>query len=95
MIDLHVHSNKSDGTFSPRQLVQYASEKGLTAFALTDHDTTAGLEEALTAARKLPVTVIPGIEFSTAYEEKDVHILGLGIDYKTPVFSAALKAPST
>ena len=91
MIDLHVHSNKSDGTFSPRQLVQYASEKGLTAFALTDHDTTAGLEEALTAARKLPVTVIPGIEFSTAYEEKDVHILGLGIDYKTPVFSAALE----
>ena len=50
MIDLHVHSNKSDGTCSPRQLVQYASEKGLTAFALTDHDTTAGLEEALTAA---------------------------------------------
>ena len=91
MIDLHVHSNKSDGTCSPRQLVQYASEKGLTAFALTDHDTTAGLEEALTAARKLPVTVIPGIEFSTAYEEKDVHILGLGIDYKTPVFSAALE----
>lgn len=91
MIDLHVHSNKSDGTYSPRQLVQYAVQKRLTAFALTDHDTTAGLEEALAAAKELPVTVIPGIEFSTAYEEKDVHILGLGIDDKIPAFSAALE----
>ena len=46
-IDLHVHSNRSDGTFSPSALVDYAMEKGLGAFALTDHDTVEGLEEAL------------------------------------------------
>ena len=90
MIDLHVHSNKSDGTMTPAQLVRYAVEKGLTAFALTDHDTADGLEEALTAAQGPPVTVVPGIEFSTSYEEKDVHVLGLAIDYKTPVFLSAL-----
>ena len=50
MIDLHVHSNKSDGTFSPTQLVEYAVKKGLTAFALTDHDTADGLEEAIAAS---------------------------------------------
>lgn len=93
MIDLHVHSNKSDGTCSPSQLVSYAIEKGLTAFALTDHDTTSGLDEAMQAAScpaAHSVTVIPGIEFSTVYENKDIHVLGLDINYKTPVFLSAL-----
>lgn len=90
MIDLHVHSNKSDGTYTPTELVHYAVEKGLTAFALTDHDTTEGLAEALQAAEGQPVTVIPGIEFSTVYEEKDIHILGLAIDYHSPAFCSAL-----
>lgn len=90
MIDLHVHSNKSDGTYTPTELVHYAVEKGLTAFALTDHDTVEGLDEALQAAHGQPVSVIPGIEFSTAYEEKDIHILGLYIDYKAPVFRTVL-----
>lgn len=91
MIDLHVHSNRSDGTYTPAALVQYAVEKGLTAFALTDHDTIEGLDEALQAAEGQPVTVIPGIEFSTAYEDKDIHILGLYIDYTAPVFHSALQ----
>lgn len=90
MIDLHVHSNRSDGTYTPTELVHYAVEKGLTAFALTDHDTTEGLTEALQAAQGQPVTVIPGIEFSTAYENKDIHILGLFIDYQSPAFRRAL-----
>ena len=90
MIDLHVHSNRSDGTLSPSRLVQYAVEKGLTAFALTDHDTADGLDEAVCAAKDQPVTVIPGIEFSTSYENRDVHVLGLDIDYKAPVFLSAL-----
>ncbi len=90
MIDLHVHSNQSDGTYTPAQLVQYAAKKGLTAFALTDHDTTQGLDAAIASARQHFVTVIPGIEFSTVYEEKDIHILGLFIDYKAPVFLSAL-----
>ena len=72
-IDLHVHSSCSDGTYQPWELVEYAAQKGLSAFALTDHDTTDGLNEAISYARKrreegLPTPeVIPGIEFSTEY----------------------------
>ena len=74
IVDLHVHSTKSDGSFTPTELVHYAIEKGLSAFALTDHDTTAGLAEAMDAAAGKSIEVIPGIEFSTEYEGKDVHI---------------------
>ena len=96
-VDLHVHSNKSDGTFTPSQLVDYAMEKGLSAFALTDHDTVDGLEEAITYADKLrkenPNTpeVIPGIELSTEYLGKDIHIVGLFIDYTSEKFTNTLK----
>ena len=58
-IDLHVHSNRSDGTFSPSALVDYAMEKGLGAFALTDHDTVEGLEEALEYAQRLKARLGP------------------------------------
>ena len=79
-VDLHVHSNKSDGSFSPAELVSYALEKGLSAFALTDHDTMDGVEEALAAAAGKPIEVIPGIEFSSDYEGEDIHIVGLYLD---------------
>lgn len=94
-VDLHVHSNKSDGTYSPTELVDYAISKGLSAFALTDHDTTAGLDEIISYASSLPGTpieIIPGIEFSTEYEGQDIHILGLFIDYKRPSFASKLQA---
>lgn len=91
-IDLHVHSNKSDGTFTPAQLVDYALEKELSAFALTDHDTTEGLDEAISYAADKPVEVIPGIEFSTEYEGKDIHIVGLYLHYKEPSFQAKIQA---
>ncbi|MCM1144399.1 MAG: PHP domain-containing protein [Blautia sp.] len=91
-VDLHVHSNKSDGTYTPAELVDYALEKGLLAFALTDHDTTAGIEEALSYAENKPIEVIPGIEFSTEYEGKDVHVIGLYIRYDTPSFQAKLQS---
>ena len=124
MIDLHVHSNRSDGTFTPAELVDYAIQKGLSAFALTDHDTVEGLEEAMEYAQKLcaenvfilqtatstsncsqltsspeykaacfPVVpqIIPGIEFSTEYQGRDIHIVGLNIDYKNPEFAAYLR----
>lgn len=87
-IDLHVHSNCSDGTLTPKELVDYAIEKELQAFALTDHDSVAGLEEALSYARELSQKgievpeVIPGIELSTEYLGRDVHVLGLFIDYQ-------------
>lgn len=89
-VDLHVHSNKSDGSFTPAALVDYALEKGLSAFALTDHDTTDGIDEALLAARGKPIEVIPGIEFSTEYKGKDIHIVGLYMDYKSDYFKRRL-----
>lgn len=91
-VDLHVHSNKSDGTFTPTQLVDYAQQKGLAAFALTDHDTTEGLDEALSYAEDKSVEVIPGIEFSTEYEKKDVHVVGLYIRYDAPAFQSHLQS---
>lgn len=101
-VDLHVHSNRSDGTFSPTKLVDYAMEKGLAAFALTDHDTVDGLEEAVSYAdglrRTLPTEkarsvpeVIPGIELSTEYQGKDVHVVGLYINHHNKVFQEYLK----
>lgn len=90
IVDLHVHSTRSDGSFTPAELVDYAMEKGLAAFALTDHDTTEGLSEALQAAKGKDIEVIPGIEFSTEYEGKDIHILGLYIDYEGKEFQKYL-----
>ena len=63
-IDLHTHSTCSDGTFTPTELAACAAEKGLAAFALTDHDTTEGLKEAAAAAAERGVEFVPGIEFS-------------------------------
>lgn len=100
-VDLHVHSNRSDGTLSPAQLVDYAMEKNLKAFALTDHDTVDGLSEAIRYADSLKATapdpekvpeVIPGIEFSTEYQGKDIHLVGLYIDYNGKVFREQLQA---
>ncbi len=86
-VDLHVHSDKSDGSMSPAALTAYAAEKGLRAFALTDHDTIDGLAEALEAAKQFPdLEVIPGIEFSTEYKGRDIHIVGLYIRYDDPEF---------
>ncbi len=89
IVDLHVHSNKSDGSLSPSELVDLAVQKGLSAFALTDHDTTAGLDEAIEYAKGRNIEVIPGIEFSTEYEGRDIHVLGLAIEYHSPAFARA------
>lgn len=85
-VDLHVHSRCSDGTLTPSELVDYAIEKGLSAVALTDHDTVDGLDELMEYAKGKPIEVIPGIEYSTEYNNRDVHIVGLFIDHKAPVF---------
>ncbi|MCM1268340.1 MAG: PHP domain-containing protein, partial [Bacteroidales bacterium] len=95
-IDLHTHTAKSDGSYTPTELVDYAIEKNLAAVAVTDHDSIEGLDEALSHAaslmeRGLPsVEVVPGIEFSTKYEKQDVHVVGLFIAYDSPVFRNAL-----
>lgn len=80
IVDLHTHSVCSDGTFTPRELVEYADKKGLSAIALTDHDVTDGIEEAECYGHKLGIEVIPGIEVSTEYEGTEIHIVGLFID---------------
>lgn len=94
-VDLHVHSTKSDGTFSPKELVDYAIQKGLKAIALTDHDTVDGIDEILEYSKQLQSDmpeIIPGIELSTEYEGKDIHIVGLYIDHNSPVFKSHLKS---
>lgn len=90
-IDLHVHSNCSDGTLSPREVVSYAVQKGLKAIALTDHDTIAGIPEAVKAAEELSLELIPGLEFSTNYKGRDIHMLGLDISWQDPAFLQSLK----
>lgn len=87
IVDLHVHSNFSDGTFSPTQLVKAAAKCGLDAFALTDHDTIAGIDEAVAAAGALNLEVIPGIEISTCYKDKEIHIVGLFVDHHSEEFN--------
>ena len=86
MIDLHVHSTESDGTDTPLELVTLAKQVGLHAFALTDHDTIGGLKYARPAAKEAGIELIPGIELSTDYEGKEVHILGYYIDENNPDF---------
>jgi len=82
--DLHCHSTVSDGALSPTELVHRAHEQGVTSLALTDHDTVAGLSEAQAAADATGITLIPGIELSTSWQNKCFHIVGLGIDPAYP-----------
>lgn len=83
-IDLHTHSLFSDGSYTPEELISYAVKKGLFALALTDHDTVDGLDPAIESGKKMGIYVIPGIELSSDYHGKDIHILGYFIDYKNP-----------
>ena len=80
MIDLHTHSTASDGTFSPAELAAEAHKAGLSLFALTDHDTVAGVAEAQQAGEALGIRVLPGIEISVEWQPGELHLLGLGID---------------
>ena len=91
-IDLHTHSNCSDGTYSVKELMDYAHEKDLAAIALTDHDTVDGLDEASSYVKENypDMEIVPGIEFSTVEEGKDVHIVGLYIDHHNEEFKKKL-----
>lgn len=88
IIDLHTHSNASDGTCTPAEVVTLAFQKGLKAVALTDHDTVSGVDEALQTAVALnrQIQVIPGTELSVAYKDRDIHIVGLCINHHDPGF---------
>ena len=90
-IDLHTHSTASDGIYSPTELLRRAKDIGLRVLALTDHDTTGGLEEASRAAQELDIDLIPGIEINTDVAGGEVHVLGYYIEYSRPEFQAILK----
>ena len=84
LIDLHSHSTCSDGSFAPSRLVEEAVARGVNTLALTDHDTTAGLDEAEEAARDLGLDFVPGVEITCEVASTEVHLLGLGIDRRNP-----------
>lgn len=88
-IDLHTHSNKSDGSKSPSELVIYAKSRGLAAIALTDHDTTDGVKEAVLTGEKENIEVIRGIELS-AKSKTETHILGYFIDIENKTLQKEL-----
>ncbi|MFC0560438.1 PHP domain-containing protein [Halalkalibacter alkalisediminis] len=89
--DLHMHSTASDGGYSPSELMKKCNEVQLEIVSLTDHDSVDGIEEAILSGEKLGIQVIPGIEFSTKYKGKSVHILGYQFDYKNEKLQVMLK----
>lgn len=80
MIDLHTHTDASDGELTPSQLIDLASSSGITALAVTDHDTISGLSEAAEKAEETGIRLIPGVETEVEFEPGEFHILGLGMD---------------
>ena len=90
-IDLHTHSTASDGSMTPSELIRHASEAGLSAVALTDHDTTAGLEEARAEAGRTGIELVCGVELAAWQDKTEFHIVGLDIDDRRPEFLTAMK----
>ena len=90
-VDLHLHTNESDGRLTPAELVDVAGRRGMRVIAVTDHDSTEGLEEAFRTAKKYPnLIVIPGIELSTDIPGSEVHILGYFLKYQDEAFQQKL-----
>jgi predicted metal-dependent phosphoesterase TrpH len=79
-IDLHTHSNCSDGSLTPAELVARAAAAGIGVLALTDHDTVAGVEQAQHSARELGLRLVPGVEISASWRAQAIHVLGLWVD---------------
>jgi hypothetical protein len=91
MFDLHIHTNHSDGVFSPAAIVAMAKTQGIETLAITDHDGTDGVAEAMTAGAALGIRVIPGIEISVINAGGNMHILGYNIDLANPAFKSAVE----
>jgi hypothetical protein len=92
-VDLHIHTNYSDGVFTPKQAVEYASQIGLSAISITDHDTVDGVQEAIEAGKQYGVEVISGIELSAELDnitKTEMHILGYYVNHKSKSFNDSL-----
>lgn len=95
-VDLHTHTTASDGTLAPRDLVRLAVRHGVRVLAVTDHDSTGGLDEALDEAARHPrLTVVPGIEINCDVERAEVHVLGYLVDWRAPWFQRFLEEQRT
>lgn len=88
--DLHCHSTASDGVLSPTDVVNRAAQKGVNVLALTDHDTISGIREAKKTACQQGITFINGVEISTLWENRAIHIVGLGFDETSEKLTALL-----
>ena len=82
-VDLHSHTTASDGRTPPRELVRLARAAGVDVLAVTDHDTVDAVEECLDEGRAAGVRIVPGIEMSSRFEGRDVHVLGYGLDWRS------------
>jgi 3',5'-nucleoside bisphosphate phosphatase len=92
-VDLHTHTVASDGTLRPRELVVEAARRGVRVLAVTDHDSTDGLAEALETAREHPpLAIVPGIEINCDVEGAEIHVLGYGMDYEAAWFQDFCRA---
>jgi predicted metal-dependent phosphoesterase TrpH len=90
-VDLHVHTTASDGTFTPSEVVDYGRKKQLSVIAITDHDTISGIQEAVEKASKTKdIAIVPGVEISCLYENTEIHMLGLFLDWNDAAFSRRL-----
>ena len=89
-LDLHLHTTYSDGHYSPAEVIQFAHAVGVTALAITDHDIVDGLPEAIEAGASLGIEVIPGIELSSRFEGREIHILGYFFDWQDTTFHVRL-----
>lgn len=88
--DLHLHTNFSDGTYTPEELISGALREGLSAISVTDHDTVAGIVPSIKAGDLQGIEVIPGIELTAEYEGMEIHLLGYALDYHNSALLAKL-----
>jgi len=91
VIDLHIHTSASDGSYAPRRIVELARSNGLQCIAITDHDTVDGNAEAVEAGAAVGLEVIPGVEISVEWDNRPVHMLGYFIDWKNGELVSALQ----
>lgn len=89
-VDFHLHTTASDGFYSPQEIIEKAARAGFQAISITDHDTLEGYKAALPFAKKMNIELIPGVELSSEYQGKEVHILAYFIDPENAEFQAAL-----